>query len=225
VSEAIIARIKRGKHRFEILVKPSEAYKVLERKPVDIKEVLVTEVVYKDSRKGIQASQSELKEAFETDDIYKIAETILKKGEIQITTEYRRELIERRRRQIIDYLCTYSVDPRTNKPHPRSRIEKALEQAKVRIDPFKPAEEQVKDILPALSQVIPLKVGRTLIKARFPASTAARARGALGRYGDVRFEEWLEDGSLQLEIEIPSGLSTKVIELVSKMNGEILHAK
>ncbi len=225
MSEAIVARIKKGKQRFEILVKPDEAYKVLEKKPVDVREALIAEVVYKDSRKGIQASQSELKEAFGTEDIYRIAETILKKGEIQITTEYRRELIERKRRQIIDYLCTYSIDPRTNKPHPRARMEKALEQAKVKIDPFKPAEEQAKAMLPALSQVIPLKIGRTLIKTKFPPSTAAKARGILGRYGDIRFEEWLEDGSLQLEIEVPSGLSTKVIEIAGKMNGEIIYAR
>jgi ribosome maturation protein Sdo1 len=39
------------------------------------------------------------------------------------------------------------MDPKTKSPHPRKRIELAMDEAGVHVDPFKPVSEQVKTII------------------------------------------------------------------------------
>ena len=41
------------------------------------------------------------------------------------------------------------MDPKTKAPHPRQRIELAMDQAGIHIDPFKSISEQVKTIIEA----------------------------------------------------------------------------
>jgi ribosome maturation protein SDO1 len=62
-----------------------------ERKGVDFKSLLISETVFKDSRKALKASDESVKKNFGQDDIKAIATTIIRKGELQLTTEQRRE--------------------------------------------------------------------------------------------------------------------------------------
>jgi ribosome maturation protein SDO1 len=56
--------------------------------------------------------------AFGTTDPLKIADLILKKGTLQLTTDQRRKMVEDKKRQIIDFISRQAVDPKTNLPHP-----------------------------------------------------------------------------------------------------------
>ncbi len=76
--------------------------------------------------------------AFGTTDPLKVADMILKRGTLQLTTEQRRKMVEDKRRQIIDFISRQAVDPKTNLPHPPMRIENAMEQIRYPIDPYKP---------------------------------------------------------------------------------------
>ena len=96
-----LARLSIGGKRYEILVDPELAWALKSgEREVDVREVLLGEYVYYDARKGLKASETELEQVFGTDDVYKIAERIIKEGEVQLTAEQRRELIEAKRRQI-----------------------------------------------------------------------------------------------------------------------------
>ena len=153
-----LARMSVGGEHFEILVKPDPALQYKLGQQSEIQKILVAEEIFTDSGKGLRASEEKLKKAFGTEDIYKIAETILRRGELQLTTEQRKELVETKRKQIINFISRNCIDPRTGAPHPPLRIEQALSQIRLVIDPFKSGEEQAKDAIDALRPILPLRM-------------------------------------------------------------------
>jgi ribosome maturation protein SDO1 len=148
---------------------------------------------------------------------------ILKKGTLQLTTEQRRKMVEDKRKQIIDFIARQCVDPKTNLPHPPSRIENAMEQIHYPLDPFKPVEEQSKDIIKLLRPILPLKMEQISIGVRIPAEYSARAYGTIKGFGAIKREEWRADGSWYGILEMPAGLYAPFLEKlgeITKGSGE-----
>ncbi|ESQ21911.1 MAG: conserved hypothetical protein TIGR00291 [uncultured Acidilobus sp. CIS] len=198
-------------------MKPNEAFRYKEGGNVSISEVLWADTVYKDVRKGLKASPDALRKAFGTEDINAIAEKILKEGQIQLTEEERRKIIETKRRQIITYIARNAVDPKTGTPIPETRIEALFEQLRIGVDPFKPVEVQALEAIKRMATVMPIKVARALIEATIPTAYAGRAIGEIKRLGDVKKTTWLDDGSLKVELEIPAGLQLEVIDKIQSL--------
>ena len=46
-------------------------------------------------------------------------------------------------KKLINAISRESINPQTNAPNPPARIEAAMEEAKIHIDPFKPVNEQI----------------------------------------------------------------------------------
>jgi len=212
-----IARIEKGGKRFEILVDPEKAWAYKSGAKIDIREVVEGEFVYFNARQGLKASETELKKIFRTDDFYKIADEIIRRGEVQLTEQQRREMIEAKRKQIIEFLSRNAIDPRTNLPHPPKRIELALQQARVPIDPFKPVEEQVNVVLKALVRVLPIKLATARIGVKIPPEYSGKAYGRLAKMGRIVRQAYTTDGSLIMEIEVPAGLQESVIQQVLRL--------
>jgi len=215
--EYVIARITiKGKH-FEILVNPELAFRFREGDKIPIENIVISDYVYKDVRRGLKSSPEELKEVFGTDNIYRIAEEIIKKGELQLTTEQRRALLEMKKKQIVNYIAKSAIDPRTNTPIPPSRIEKAMEEARVAIDLYRSVEEQVPHIIRAISRLLPIKLARALLQIHVPPQYAGRVSSQIMRLGEVKKSNWLADGSLIVEIEIPAGMQSEVIDKLNTL--------
>ncbi|MFP3172239.1 MAG: ribosome assembly factor SBDS [Acidilobus sp.] len=212
--EYVIAWIDLKGQHFEILVKPDEAFKFKEGEKVSISDVLWSDTIYKDVRRGLKASPDTIRKAFGTDDINAIAERILKEGQIQITEEERRRIIEMKRRQIITYIARNAVDPKSGSPIPEQRIENLFEELRIGVDPFKPVEQQALEAIKRLAMMIPIKVARALIEVTIPPEYAGRAVGEVKRLGDVKRTTWLDDGSLKVELEIPAGMQLEVIDKI-----------
>ena len=218
-----IARLTKDNEHFEVLVKPQKALDYRNGKIAGVTEALAAETIFSDANKGTRVAEEALKKAFGTTDTLKIADAILKKGTLQLTTEQRRKMVEDKRRQIIDFISREAVDPKTNLPHPPMRIENAMEQIRYPIDPYKPVEEQARDIVKLLRPILPLKIEQILVSVRIPAEYAARAYGAMKTAGTIRHEEWRSDGSWQGAIEMPAGSYASFLNRlgdVTKGNGE-----
>jgi len=215
--EYVIARYEVGGRRFEILVNPSLALEFRERGKPSIKEVLVGEFIYKDARKGLKASPEEVKKTFGTDDILKVAEIIVRDGELQLTTEQRRKMLEMKRKLVVSFLSRNAIDPRTNTPIPPQRIESAMEEARVGIDLYKSAEEQAMAVVKALSRVLPIKLAKALIRVNVPPAYAGRVYQQARSLGELKRADWKSDGSLLLEIEIPAGMQSEVIDKINSI--------
>ncbi len=212
----IIARYEARGHRFEILVKPELAFRLREGEKVDIDEMLVGDTVYRDVGKGEKASPESLRKVFGTTDIRRIAEIIVKKGELQLTTEQRRKMLEAKKKMIINFIARNAVDPKTKLPIPPKRIELAMEQARVSIDLYKSVEAQVKEIVSKISRVLPIKIAKAYLAIKVPPQYAGKYYKQLMKLGDVKKTMWLSNGALLVEVEIPAGMQDEVIAKVNK---------
>lgn len=213
-----IARIERRGKTYEILVDPDKALKLKLGESLPISKIVVYDEVYRDARKGIRVSEEELKKAFGTTEFLKIAEIILRDGVVQVTAEQRRRLIEDKRKQIIEFISKNTIDPRTNMPHPPQRIELAMEEAGVAIDPFKDAKEQALKILERLRSVLPIKMGILRFRIRLPGDVVGKAYGLVRSMGKLTKEEWRRDGSWVAVVEVPTGLHVDLIEKLNKIS-------
>jgi len=215
--EYVVARYEVGGKRFEVLVNPELALSFKESGKPDVREVLVGEFVYKDARKGLKASPEDLKKVFGTDDVYKVAEVIIKKGELQLTSEQRRRMLEAKKKLIVAYISKSAIDPRTKTPIPPQRIESAMEEAKVAIDLYKPVEEQALAVVKAISKLMPIKLAVATLRIVAPPAHASKLYQRLKSLGEVKKVSWKDDGSLEAEIEIPAGMQNEVIDKINSL--------
>ena len=220
-----VARITRNGEHFEILVKPQPALTYTMGKGPLISEVLVTDTIFTDASKGTKAGEEKLKAAFGTLDTGKVAETILKRGSLQLTTDQRRQLTAEKRKQIITFIARQAVDPKTNLPHPPLRIEQAMEEIRYSIDPFKETEEQAKDVIKLLRPILPLRVEQIQVEVRIPPEYAARAYGTVKGYGTIKREEWRADGSWFSIIEMAAGLYGPFLDKLGELTKGNAEAK
>jgi ribosome maturation protein SDO1 len=200
-----IARLTKENSHFEVLVKPDKALDYRNGKIAGITEVLAAETIFSDANKGTRVAEEDLRKAFKTIDALKIADEIIKKGQLQLTTEQRRKMVDEKHKQIVDFISRQAVDPKTNLPHPPMRIENAMEQIRYPIDPYKSVEEQARDIIKLLRPILPLKVEQLSIGVSIPSAYAVRAYGAVKTYGVIKREEWRSDGSWYGVLEMPAG--------------------
>ena len=198
--------------KFEIMVKPDPALDYKLGKKKDISAVLISDDIYTDSGKGTRPSTEKLLKAFNTEDQTVIAEIILQKGDLNLTTDQRRKMIEEKRKQIVHFIAKTYVDPRTHLPHPPLRIEQAMKDGRVSVDPQKNIDEQVKDIVEKLRSIIALKSENLELEITIPAQFASQSYAVLKSVGSLKKEEWQNNGSLKAILEIPAAARPNVID-------------
>jgi ribosome maturation protein SDO1 len=208
LEDAVIARLHKGADRFEILVDPHEAEHIIEGKTDNILSALAIDAVFSDSKKGTHAPVESLQKHFNTTDVTTIAKEIIQKGEIQLTTEQRHEMQELKKKRIVDLIVRNAMDPKTKMPHPRTRIELAMEEAKVHIDPFKSVNQQMKTIIEMLRPILPISMDQARISVKIPPEYVGKAYGAVRSFGTLEREEWQSDGSWIGIVKLPAGMQT-----------------
>src|SRR3989338_7872727 len=196
IEDAVVARIKKGNEKFEILVNDD---------------------IFKDVKKGLHASETEMKKLFGTMDKNEVAKKILIEGEVLLTTEYKNKLFEDKKKQIINIIHRNAVDPKTNRPHPPQRIELAMHGAKINIDYNHSAEHQVQEIVKKLSEILPIKYEIRKIEVKIPAKYAGKCFSTLKLRTKILSDEWLNDGSLFVVIEIPAGMQSDLFDELNKL--------
>jgi ribosome maturation protein SDO1 len=198
--------------KYEILVYPDPALNYKSGKQVDPSQVLAIDEVYFDSSRGLRASADKLKKHFKTEDHAVAALEVLKRGELQLTQEQRMRLTEEKRRQVVTTIAKNYVDPKTHLPHPPMRVEQAMQEARVSIDPFKDVNEQTKDVIERIRLIIPLKSERVKLTVKAPAQYAGQAIGVLKGFGEILKEEWGQDGGLSVVLEVPAASQPSLLD-------------
>ncbi len=214
LDEAIVGRYEIKGEVFEILIDPRIVKYLKEGKEVDVANHMAVEEIFKDAKKGTKQSPEKLKEFFDTDDIGQVARTILQKGQVQLTTEQRRIMAETKRKQVASIIARNAINPQTRAPHPLARIEAAMEEARVRIDPFKSAESQVQEVLDALRPLIPIRFENAKIAIKLSGEDYGRCYEDLLHFGKITKEEWQNDGHWVGILEIPAGMQTDLFEKI-----------
>jgi ribosome maturation protein SDO1 len=219
------ARLTHEGEHFEILVKPEAALSFRLGKIESVSKVLITDTIFVDAGKGLKASEEKLQKAFGTVNPTEIASIILKRGMLQLTTEQRRQLIEEKRKQIVSFISRNSVDPRTNLPHPPTRIEQAMKQIHYSIDPFKETEAQAKDVIKLLLPILPLKIEKVSVAVSIPPEHVSRVYGDIKGFGIIKHEEWRAGGSWYAVVEMPAGLYGPFLEKMGEKTRGNLEVK
>ena len=212
LDDAIIARLESHGETFEILLDPAAMDLIKQGKKVDLAEYMAVEEVFKNSGKGTRPAEDKIKEVFGTDNISEIAKKIIEKGEIQITAEQRKEMLDAKRQKVITYIAANAINPQTKLPHPYVRIELALEEAKFHVDPFKPLEREIDEAMKLLRPLIPIRFEKSRIAIKLKGEDYGRCFDDLVHYGVVDKEEWTPDGQWIGLMELPAGLVPELTE-------------
>jgi ribosome maturation protein SDO1 len=215
VENAVVARWEKAGSRFEVLVDPEAAQALKDGRTVDLSDKLALDQVFKDAKKGDKISAEHLEKTFHTRDLAEIARQIILNGEVQVTTEQRHQLQVAKHRQIVTTIARNAMNPQTGAPHPATRIEAAMAEAKVHIDPFRPADQQIPEILDKLRPLLPIRLDTVRVRVKVPAQHYPRVIGELKGYGPLRDEQWLPDGGWSAILEIPAGVQTELYEKLS----------
>jgi len=221
LDKAVIARYKHDKKIFEVLVDPEKVDTVKTGAEVDMADVLAAEEIFEDVSKGDKATEGNLMTVFSTTDVEEIARRIIKEGEVQLTTEQRRKRVEEKRKMVINQIAQIAINPKTDTPHPPARIEIAMKEAKVHIDPFKTVDELVSETVKAIRPIIPIKIEETQIAIKIPAAYTGHVYDLKKKY-KVTKEDWQGDGSYIALLGFPAGMREDVFSFLNMMTkGEV----
>lgn len=220
LDDAIVARLESHGERFEILLDPAAIDEMKKGKEVNLVEYLAVEDVFKDAHKGTRPEKAKITEVFGSDDITTIAKHIVEKGEVQMTAEQRKELLESKRKQIITYIAANAINPQTKLPHPPLRIELALEEGKFHVDPMRSFDKQIEDAMKILRPLLPIRFEKVRLAVKLHGDDYGRCYDDLIKYGMVEKEEWTADGAWIGVMEVPAGLTLELQEkLKTKTKG------
>lgn len=221
LEKAVIARHVRDGEHFEVLVDPELALDLKHGKQVNFDELLAADTVFKDAKKGEAKSDESIKKAFGTADIKDVAKRIISDGEVQLTTEQRRQMIERRRKELVAFIAKNAYNPQTNTPHPEARIQRAMEEANVHIGLQKPLTEQAQTVIGEIKKLIPLSMESFRVAVKVPSEYAGKASAVIHKY-NVQQESWQSNGSVVAVLELPAGLKGELFnELNSLTHGAV----
>lgn len=215
-----ITRLTLHGEKFEIIVAPDPALNFKLTGKGDVRKILLVDEVYSDSKKGLRVPSEKLRKFFGTTDVYVIAEKILKEGDLQLTGEQRRRMIESKRQQIVAMLSKLLLEPSSGNPIPSLRIEQSLSQTGVSIDPFKPPEEQVKNVVKALRQVLQFKVNEVVLTLTCAQTLSNDVYGFANSIGEVDQTRVQKDKSVKITVRVPSVTMSYFLENLGKKYGD-----
>jgi ribosome maturation protein SDO1 len=224
VEDAVIARISRSGEHFEIMVDPDKALEFKRKGEGNIEDMLAFPDIFKDSKRGEKHSSEDLHKAFGTTDVFEIAKKIIREGEIQLTTEQRNRFVEEKKKEIANIIARQGIDPKTKLPHPAGRILNAMSEAHVPVDPFRPAKEQVKNVLEKIQEILPISLERIEIAIRVPVEYAGKANSIVREITEVKKEEWTSTAWIAV-IEIPAGMQSDIYDRLNKLTGGKVEVK
>ncbi len=215
--DAVIVGIKKGHLRFEIFVDPDLAFNYRRGEDIPIQDILKSFEIYEDAKRGERATESLVKDAFGSGDIFDIAPEIIKQGEFRLTHEQRVQLVEEKTETIIQHISKRAMNPQTGHPHPPDRIRQAMEEAKIRIEPFISVDDQIPTVVKSLRVIIPISFESVKLQVTIPATYAGKGYNLVANTGVIKSESWNLDGSWSGLVELPAQKRQELYDELNKL--------
>ncbi|MCW4036422.1 MAG: ribosome assembly factor SBDS [Candidatus Bathyarchaeota archaeon] len=220
-----MVRYSQGGDRFEILVDPDKGLAYKNGEVTNISNVLMIDTIFTDANKGEKPTKAKLEEVFGTSDPLRVAEVMFERGTFLLTAQQRKEMTEQKLRQIINIISRTYVDPATKLPHPPLRIENAMSEAKVSIDPFIDAEEQLKGVVEALRPILPMSMESVEIAIKIPPDYASKCYGIVKNIAEIKRDEWTSDGSWIAVVSLSAAMRGELLDRLGKATQGNLQTK
>ena len=150
---------------------------------------------------------------------------MFQKGTFQLTAAQRKEMTDQKFKQVITIISRTYVDPKTKLPHPPLRLENAIEQARVSIDPFLDAESQIKTIVDSLRPILPMSVENVEIALKIPAEFSSKSYGIVKDLAEIKRDEWTTDGSWIALVSITAAMKGELLDRLGKATQGNLQTK
>ena len=195
LEDAVIARYETGGNRFEILIDPKSAQEYKEGDDIDWEDAIAADGIWTDSAKGDRAPEHLVNDTFESTDLIEIYKIILTEGNIQLTSQQRNEMVDKKRKQIIAHVVANAMNPQTGGPHPPQRIENAIDEARFSIDPMEAIERQVEKLIKSIKPLIPISFEKIRVAVKIQAIHVGKCYGQISSLATIQSEEYQKDGS------------------------------
>jgi ribosome maturation protein SDO1 len=212
IRDEINRRLKDGKEKSRLNID-----ELLNNPDISIDLIFESFTVFEDLRRGKKATDGDMEAVFNTTDGRLIASHILLDGEIHWTKTQREEEQKKKLKQIITIIAKNAINPQNKKPHPYQRIEKAIEEAKVKIDLMKSAEEQVEEVVKQIRVIIPIKMEQVEMAIKIPSAFTAKGYNIVAQLAQIKKEEWQSDGSWASVVDLPAGLQMELLDKLNKL--------
>jgi ribosome maturation protein SDO1 len=129
----------------ELLCKAETVAKYREGK-LKADDCLLAEIIFKNASKADQASSSDLKKVFGTDNLDTSIKTMLDKGSFQLTKNELKEKVAQKRIKLCALLNDTYVNPKNSLPYTITMWDSILTEYKITVDPDTPADSQMNDV-------------------------------------------------------------------------------
>jgi len=120
----------------------------------------------------------------------------------------------------VNYIHKYYIDPRSKTPHPIVRIEAALDELKVRVDPDIPFDKQISEIIKRMPEVMPIKKEEIEGTITIPHKHMGAASGLITKSATIRRERYEDDGCVMDVTLVPGDYDSLINDLNRVTKGE-----
>jgi ribosome maturation protein SDO1 len=220
--EGVRCRLKKGGEIFEVLCHAAKV-ELFREGAASMEDVLITHKgeIFKDISKGDHQSTTEIEKAFGHADFSKAVEEILLKGDFQLSTAERKRKTEEKLVQIVTYIAVTYIEPKTNLPIPRTRIENGIETLKgLKIEPFRSTSTQAEEIAKKLKELFPMIKNEVFGKVTVSLDLAGTTSGALHASGACKvYKDDYTDEAYFAEISWSAHDYSRLIAELTKATG------
>ncbi|WWC73376.1 SBDS family rRNA metabolism protein [Kwoniella pini CBS 10737] len=214
-----IVRMKKGGKRFEIACYQNKVSEFRSGVETDLSEILQIEQIFTNVPKGQVAKRDDWTKCFQTDDMNKVIEEILRKGELQINNLERTHQLSSLSREIATLVSEMTVDPNTNRKHTVGMIEKTMSEIGFSVKADKPAKAQALELIKKLTSeesegTLPIRRSRLRIRISMPGKDAKRVKENI-----LKEVEEVEEDDMGMEweaiVQINPGSFRTITDLVN----------
>lgn len=210
-----LCRLKKNGRNFELVVDPDKVVLYKQGLLSDVLELFSARQIFENTKKGILSPKMDLENAFSGMSEEEIFKYIIEHGELQLSSSYRKQLNDLKRKKIIELIHRNAINPETNLPHPLTRIENAFEEARITVEDKKDAEDQINSIVKKLQVIMPIKFEFKILFMHLPSKYAKKEIITIEKYGRILKNEVLHDGAHILSVEVPAGIYLELIDLLN----------
>lgn len=208
-----------GKNTFEILTKPGTARSYRNGK-IGFSKVMFSDEIYLNHTKGDKPRHNDLLSVFGTSVIEDCVKIILEKGDISLSTAERREMINKKKREIINFVHKYYTDSRTKTMIPVTRIESAMDSIKLKIDLNRSAEEHVNSTIERqLKDILPMKKTVITGKLFIPHTYLGKSQAIISKWSTLERETYNGKGCIMHVSFVPGVFDSFLDELRQATDG------
>jgi ribosome maturation protein SDO1 len=210
-----IVRLQRSGVKVELLGKPGMVTKFREGQ-CSMQDAILDDRVFSNASKGEVAGEADLAKLSCRGG--ELIELILRTGKYSLTAAEKREFVERRRLEVINYIHENFVDSATHRPHPVTRIEAALAEIRANIDPDQDAEHNVNALVPKLVPIIRLQQTSIDGTVKVPLPKLGAVIGICCNLGRVGKEEYGPEHAF-IEVSIAPGRYDDLVQQIGRVSG------